>query len=81
MAPRCRQIAGIVKSFLRANYVQLILFKGGTMEKDLADELCYQWKNLEDWKVKKAPVHDPLLEVRFFQFELERLTIEEEENH
>ena len=48
------------------------------MEKDLAEELRYQWKNLEDWKVRKALVHNPLLEVRFFQTELERLTVEEQ---
>ena len=54
------------------------IHKGGRMEKDLCTEIGYRWKNLEDWNVRKAMVHNPIQEVQFYQTELERLTIEED---
>ena len=53
-APHCQQTAGIVKNFLHANCIELVLFKGGTLEMDLCAEIGYCWKNLEDWNVCKT---------------------------
>ena len=69
----CTQMLQNVRSFLKVKKIDLILHKGGNIERDLAKELGYHHINLELIGVPRAPNHDPLQEVRFYRECLDKI--------
>ena len=65
--PTCAQMLQNVRSFLKIKNINLILHKGGDIERDLAEKLGYDHVNLELIGVPAAPNHNPLQEVYFYQ--------------
>ena len=65
-----------VMNFFRVNDIEIILFKGGTIERDFCFLTGFESRNLEDFGMRKAPKelgHDPLLEVKFYHGEFKKL--------
>ena len=73
--PPCIDSVDTVRSFLLRKQINVILYKGGTQERDLCYALNIRCRNLEEYGVKKypAPLHDPLKEVLYFKDEFLRL--------
>ena len=71
--PPCASGETEIFNFLNSFSVDLILFKGGTIERDLCYTMGFESINLEDFGVSKAPEclgHDPMREVRFYHEQL-----------
>ena len=63
----CRNAATVVKKFIDNNDIEFILYKGGTIERDLCEELCIPSYNIECKPgLEKANCHDPKKEIRFY---------------
>ena len=67
----CANSVNIIGQLLKNRQIDLILFKGGQLERDLAEKLQMECKNLEDFGVPKftAGIHNPEAEVHFFREE------------
>ena len=65
----CDNAVQIIGQILENRQIDLILFKGGQLEMDLADKLGIEFRNLEDFGVPRFPggIHDPAAEVHFFR--------------
>ena len=73
-APNCTDAVKIIGEMLKEKRIDLILHKGGTFEMDLADKLEIDFRNLEDFGVRKFEgVHDPATEVKFFRREFQKI--------
>ena len=63
-SPWCGTALEKINDFIVYNDIDLILYKGGTIEKDICRELDILSKNIECFKdLKKAYSHDPRTEV------------------
>ena len=69
VSEKCANSADIIRDYLSIKRIDLILFKGGTIERDLCNTLNIECRNLEDYGVGKyeGDVHDPFKEVIFFR--------------
>lgn len=66
-SPECKMVSQIVKNFIYKNSINLILYKGGTIEKCLCEKLCIPSYNIECLPgIEKANCHDPEEEVCFY---------------
>ena len=66
-SPLCCNALKEVNEFIVYNEIELVLFKGGTIEKDLCNELCISSMNLELIpQLKKVKSHDPRKEVNYY---------------
>ena len=69
----CANIPEIVKDYLEFNNISIVYYKGGCLEKDLCEIIGFESRDLEKFGVQKAQTHDPLMEVKFFKHEFERI--------
>ena len=66
-SPECRIVTTIVLNFINDNNIRYILYKGGTIERDLCDELHIPSYNIECRPgLIKANCHDPKKEIHFY---------------
>ena len=73
-APPCRTVLAKVNEFIVYNSIDFILYKGGTIEKDLCSELCIPSYNMECLpKIVKVQSHDPKTEVNLYYNQLVEL--------
>ena len=65
-----------MNKFIVDNDIELVLYKGGTIEKDLCRELDVDCMNIECFEgIEKASSHDPREEVNFYYNQLIRIWI------
>ena len=63
-SPNCLQVLPLLNEFIVDNGIELILFKGGTIEKDLCTALDMPSLNIENFEgLQKANSHNPRTEV------------------
>ena len=72
-ARECMDAPNAIMKMIRENEIQIILYKGGVIEKDMAYLIGVECVNLEDFGIAKAPDHNPLNEVAFYHRELKKL--------
>ena len=66
-APACNTVVAKLNTFVVYNGIDFILYKGGTIEKDLCSELYIQSYNIENFsEIKKIQSHDPQTEVNYY---------------
>ena len=66
-SPICSTVLDKINEFIVYNDIDLILYKGGTIEKDLCSELDISSMNIECFEdLEKAQSHDPRFEVNFY---------------
>ena len=66
-SPGCRQVLALLKEFIVSNSVELILYKGGTIERDLCNEMNILSFNIEYLHgLKKVSSHDSFIEVNCY---------------
>ena len=66
-SPLCSQAVEKLNEFIVNNDITLILFNGGTIERDLCEELHVESMNIGCFEeVKKTYSHDPRKEVNFY---------------
>ena len=69
--PLCSQTLTKLNEFIVYNDITLILYKGGTIEKDLCEELDIDCLNIECFEeLQKIPSHDPRQEVHCYYNQL-----------
>ena len=70
----CLQAVPMMNKFIVDNDIELVLYKGGTIEKDLCTELDVDCMNIECFEgIEKASSHDPREEVNFYYNQLIRI--------
>jgi len=62
-ADRCVNSLAIIKDFITTNNINLLLYKGGIIEKRLAEKLNIASYNIEKVGAPKVDSHDPEVEV------------------
>ena len=62
-APLCIQAAFLIQEFVRMNNIDIILFKGGTIEQRLCNDAGVPSLNIEILGAPKVNSHDPKVEV------------------
>ena len=73
-ASPCSTVLAKVNTFIVYNDIDLILYKGGTIEKDLCDALCVPSYNIECFQdLEKVQSHDPRTEVNEYYTQLVEL--------
>ena len=66
-SPLCSNVVAYINNFIVNNDIDMILYKGGTIEKDLCRELYIPSKNIECIPdLEKIQSHDPRLEVNWY---------------
>ena len=70
VSPSCRYAVPKLNEFVVNNGIELILFKGGTIELELCNNLDIKNLNLESMNIEKAYSHDPREEVNFYYNQL-----------
>ena len=66
-SPECQQILPILNEFIVDSDIELILYKGGTIERDLSNALDIPSLNIESFEeLEKAYSHDPRTEVNCY---------------
>ena len=66
-SPICSTVLDKINEFIVYNDIELVLYKGGTIEKDLCSELDIPSLNIEIFEdLEKAQSHDPRFEVNFY---------------
>ena len=66
-SPLCGNVLPEINNFITNNDIELILYKGGTIEKDLCEELCITSLNIEYIpELEKTQSHDPRAEVNWY---------------
>ena len=66
-APPCNTVLAKINAFIVYNDIDFILYKGGTIEKDLCSELCIPSYNMECLpELVKVQSHDPQAEVNLY---------------
>ena len=64
---RCADAVSRINTFAVYNDIELILYKGGDIEKELCKELCIKSMNIELIpEIEKINSHDPRLEVNWY---------------
>ncbi len=71
----CCYAVKVVKKFLHDSKVTVVVYKGGSIEREFCADMDIPAYNLEQLGVGKAFNHDPEQEVRFFFNELIRLNV------
>jgi hypothetical protein len=66
----CSTATEKIHNFITENGVEIILYKGGNIEKSVCDELQIPSMNIEEFGVVKASCHDPRLEVHSYYEQL-----------
>ena len=66
----CRCAVPKLNEFIVNNGIDLLLYKGGTIERDLCKELDIASINIESMDIEKAYSHDPREEVNFYYNQL-----------
>ena len=66
----CTTATEKIRKFITENDIELILYKGGNVEKSVCDELQIPSMNIEEFGVVKASCHDPRLEVHCYYEQL-----------
>ena len=70
-SPECLQIVPLLNRFIVDSGIELILYKGGTIERDLSKELGVPSLNIECFEeLEKAYCHDPRTEVDCYYSEI-----------
>ena len=70
-SPPCSTVLSKINEFIVYNNIDLILYKGGTIEKDLCVELCIPSMNIECFsELEKAQSHDSRIEVNYYYDQL-----------
>ena len=70
----CKSALAALNEFIVQNNIELILYKGGTVERDICTELCIDSLNIECFEVlEKAFSHDPCVEVHTYYSQLMKL--------
>ena len=71
LSSSCTNSVKMIEQLLKHKQADVILYKGGQLERDLADKLQIECRNLEEFGVPKFPagVHNPQAEVHFFHEE------------
>ena len=73
-APSCRTVHVKVNAFIVYNSIDFILYKGGTIEKDLCSELCIPSYNMECLpELEKVQSYDLQTEVNLYYNQLVKL--------
>ena len=62
-APFCCKVVEYMDRFIRTNNINLILYKGGNIEKLLSQKVGINSYNIEIINAPKVPSHDPVIEV------------------
>ena len=63
----CADAVSKINNFVVYNDIELILYKGGDIEKELCKELCIKSMNIELIpEIEKINSHDPRLEVNWY---------------
>ena len=66
-SPNCRQVLLLLKKFIINNNIELVLYKGGTIERDLCTALDIPSMNIECLHgIQKVHSHDPCTEVNAY---------------
>ena len=68
----CSTASEKIRSFIAENEIDIVLYKGGCIEKHLCEELQIPSMNIEEFGVTKAACHDPRLEVYHYYDQLLR---------
>ena len=71
----CRCAVEVIKDFLCDNKITIVVYKGGSVERDFCADIDIPSYNIEQLGVGRAFNHDPEQEVRFFFNELVRLNV------
>ena len=61
-----------IHNFITENEIEIVMYKGGCVEKNLCEELQIPSMNIEEFGVTKAACHDPRLEVHHYYDQLLR---------
>ena len=70
-APPCNTVLTKINTFIVYNDIDFILYKGGTIERDLCIELCIPTYNIECLpELEKVQSHDPQTEVNLYYNQL-----------
>ena len=73
-SPSCKTVLAKINAFIVYNSIDLILYKGGTIEKELCSKLCIPCHNIERFsELEKAQSHDPRTEVNCYYDQLVKL--------
>ena len=73
-SPACSTVLDKVQKFIIDNNIDFILYKGGTIEKELCDELCIPSYNIECFgDLEKGYSYDPRIEVNSYYGQLVEL--------
>ena len=73
-APPCNTVLAKVNTFITYNSIDFIVYKGGTIEKELCDKLCIPSYNIECFtELEKVESHDPQTEVNCYYAQLVQL--------
>lgn len=62
-SPFCEKATYILQNFVRMNRIDIILYKGGTIEQRICNEACIPSLNIETLGAPKVNSHDPKVEV------------------
>ena len=65
-SPECLKVLSILNEFIVYNDIDLILYKGGTIERDLSKALDISSLNIECFELEKVQSHDPYVEVNSY---------------
>ena len=65
-SPECRRVTSIVRNFITTNNFKFILFKGGTIERDLCNTIDIPAYNIECLNIEKAKCHNPKVEIEHY---------------
>ena len=71
-SPSCITASEKIHKFITENDIEIILYKGGNVEKTVCEELQIPSMNIEEFSVTKAACHDPRLEVHHYYDQLLR---------
>ena len=68
----CSTASEKIRNFITEKEIDIVFYKGGTIEKNLCEELLIPSMNIEDFGVTKAACHDPRFEVHHYYDQLLR---------
>lgn len=72
----CSSACGKVKEFIEKYGIEVILYKGGTIERDLCEKLSVESYNIEILsELRKVHSHDPATEVNLYWDQLYKYTL------
>ena len=60
---KCKDAANVIKQFASRLNVELILYKGGSIEKGVCEKIGVDFINIEDVGAKRVDSHSPRVEI------------------